>query len=176
MGHEAALELTTLADYRLTESVAEGGFGVVHRGLDPSGKPVAVKRLRERGADPEELADEFRTLARLRHEHIVPLLSFGFAADGSPYLVTEWIEGTDLKTFGAGKPLATLAPALGGILRALEYLHVRGVLHRDLKPRNVLVDTNGRARLIDFGLAGIAGGTGSRSGTPAYAAPERMLS
>jgi hypothetical protein len=172
--YDTTVQPETLSGYVIEAVQGEGGFGVVYRGRSPSGAPVAIKRARERGADPEELAQEFRLLARLRHEHIVALLDFGFE-DGAPYLVTEWIEGTDLRTWARGKPLDAVAPALGGVLRALEYLHARGVLHRDLKPQNVLVDGAGRARLIDFGLAGVAGGGASRSGTPAYAAPERLL-
>jgi len=163
-----------LDGYRLDALIGEGGFGVVHRATAPSGDVVAVKRLSLAGADPEELADEFRLLVRLRHEHIVPVTDFG-ASDGRPYLVTAWIEGGDLRNFGKGKDLRTLAPTLGGILRALEYMHARGVLHRDLKPQNVVVTPQGKAMLIDFGLAGALGRGGSRSGTPAYAPPERLL-
>jgi DNA-binding NtrC family response regulator/predicted Ser/Thr protein kinase len=160
--------------YRLEALIGEGGFGVVHRAIAPSGETVAVKRLATAGADPEELADEFRLLARLRHAHIVPVLGFGFA-EGRPYLATAWIDGTDLRAYGKGKDLRALAPMLGGVLRALEYIHARGVLHRDLKPQNIVVTPDGTAHLIDFGLAGVTGRGGSRSGTPAYAPPERLL-
>jgi transcriptional regulator with GAF, ATPase, and Fis domain/predicted Ser/Thr protein kinase len=163
-----------LEGYEIEAAIGEGGFGVVYRGRARDGRLVAIKRLRDEGQDPRDLADEFRLLARLRHEHIVPVIDFGFA-EGAPFLVTEWIEGCDLRTFSREKPLSALAPALAGVLRALEYLHARGVLHRDLKPQNVIVERGGRARLIDFGLAGVVGGGGTRSGTPAYAAPERLL-
>ncbi|GIW71491.1 MAG: hypothetical protein KatS3mg102_1033 [Planctomycetota bacterium] len=164
-----------LGGYRLLERVGEGGFGVVWRAQAPSGRPVALKRLAAPGAQAEELAEEFRLLARLRHPHIVPVLDFGFDAEGAPYLVTAWIEGSGLGSWARGRSLAELAPALAGVLRALEYLHARGVLHRDLKPDNVLVDAAGHALLIDFGLAGLAGAQARRAGTPAYVPPERLL-
>src|SRR5437870_4995199 len=133
------VEPAQLGKYRLESVIGEGGFGVVYRARAPGGAVVAIKRRRERGAAPEELADEFKVLERLRHDHILALLDFGFE-DGAPYLVTEWIEGRDLRSFAAGKPLATLAPTLAGVLRALEYLHARGALHLDLRPPNVPVD------------------------------------
>jgi transcriptional regulator with GAF, ATPase, and Fis domain len=163
-----------LGDYRVLDAVGEGGFGVVYRAEAPDGRLVALKRLRETGAAAEELAYEFRLLTRLRHPHIVPVLDFGFA-DGAPYLVADWIEGADIATACGGRPLAALAPTLAGVLRALEHMHARGVMHRDLKPQNILVDADGTAHLIDFGLAGLTGRGGSRSGTPAFVPPERLL-
>ncbi|RME74544.1 MAG: hypothetical protein D6776_05055, partial [Planctomycetota bacterium] len=165
---------TRIDDYEILERVGEGGFGHVLRARAPDGRVVAIKRLHDATAAADELAYEFRLLTRLRHPHIVAVLDFGFT-DGVPYLVTDWIEGADIVTACRGWPLRELAPTLAGMLRALEHMHARGVLHRDLKPHNVLVDAHGKAWLIDFGLAGLAGRGGSRSGTPAYAPPERLL-
>ncbi|MHC4830184.1 MAG: serine/threonine-protein kinase, partial [Planctomycetota bacterium] len=163
-----------IGGYRLTATLGEGGFGTVYKAEDPSGAIYALKQLHEAGADPDELAYEFRVLSRVNHPHIVPVTDFGFSGE-RPYLVSQWIDGQSLREYAREHSREEILQTLGGVLRALEYLHARGLLHRDLKPQNVVVNADGHAFLIDFGLAGLTGQDAGRSGTPAYVAPERLL-
>jgi predicted Ser/Thr protein kinase len=180
-GHER--EQTLAGRYELLEVVGRGGAGVVYRARDKQrGEYVAVKMLHESVADDPELLQRFereaRVLRRLRHPAIVRLRDFGYDAQ-RPFLVMEFVEG---------RPLQQLLPlprprALALVLElcdALRHAHERGLVHRDVKPGNILVDPNGRVRLADFGIAGFldtqaeARLTASSHvvGTPAYMAPE----
>ncbi len=103
------------------------------------------------------LAQEFRTLAALRHPHIISVLDYGFISRSEPFFTMELLEhGKSLGEASEGLPLQAKAELLAQLLRALSYLHRHGILHRDLKPANVLVisDSDGpKVKLLDFGLA-----------------------
>lgn len=129
------------------------------------------------------LTQEFRTLAGLRHPHIVSVLDYGFDRDHQPYFTMELLEGGNtLDRAAAGQPFPVQVGLLLQILQALTYLHRRGVLHRDLKPGNILVVPSPRGpqvKLLDFGLAVFSQEMRSRSadiaGTIGYIAPEVLV-
>lgn len=168
--------------YEVLSEVGRGARGVVHlcrdRQLD---RTVAVKGLIDTsGADFERFEREARVAARLHHPHIVPV--FDFARDGAQaYLAMDYIAGHSLdRRIEAGDlPRRDLVEVLRQIAEALHYAHQMGVVHRDVKPENIIVDAGGRGHLTDFGLARRIEGeerltlTGAILGTPAYLSPEQ---
>ncbi len=159
-----------------------GGMSVVLEAVRiEDGRRVAVKRLREDVAGRADIVERFRreagVMERLQHPRIVRLLEWG--GDGSElYLVLDWMPGGSLAErwaeAGVRERLGWLADAAEG----LAFAHAMGVVHRDVKPSNILIDAEGRARLTDFGLARSWGETslerpGSILGTPPYIAPEQ---
>ncbi|MGW5364027.1 serine/threonine-protein kinase [Actinopolymorpha pittospori] len=178
----ATVELTRLGGYVLRERIGEGGMGVVHRATDVRGRVVAVKVLRPHVAGDAEsrarFAREARVLARVRGRHIAQVLDTDVAA-AMPYLVTEFVDGPPLYEVVEDEgPLEgpDLADLAGDLADALCSIHGAGVVHRDLKPGNVLIE-DGIAVVIDFGIAQIADDTrmtmpGLVYGTPGYVAPE----
>ncbi|HOA59186.1 MAG TPA: serine/threonine-protein kinase, partial [Dermatophilaceae bacterium] len=172
-----------LGPYRLIQRIGEGGMGVVHLALDPHGRAVAVKVLRPHVAhDPEaraRLEREVATLARIRHPRVAPIIDCDLSGD-RPFVVTRYIAGDALDDrvdtrgpLSAGD-LLLLARGLHG---ALEAIHAVGVVHRDLKPGNVLLEDDGEPVVIDFGIAHVAEdprltATGLVMGTPGYLSPE----
>ena len=168
--------------YRLDGIVGRGGMSDVYRALDlRGGRHVAVKIVRT--GDPEfahRLAREARTLERIRHPGLLRLLATG-TVDGQAFIVTELAEGHDLARRLRDGPLTPAATAdLGGTLAgALAYIHARGIVHRDVKPANVLFGADGGARLADFGIARLIDASthtvaGTTLGTTAYMAPEQL--
>ncbi|MFB7539395.1 serine/threonine-protein kinase [Streptomyces zaomyceticus] len=171
--------------YRLGERLGKGGTGVVRRATDELlGRPVAVKTLiLDTDADPAGALREARVVARVRHPHVIVVHDV-VEHDGRPALVMELVDGGSLADRlaapgGALSPRETARLGLA-LLDALSAAHAHGVLHRDVKPANVLLEkATGRAVLTDFGIASLPGattlsGTGVFVGTPEYTAPERM--
>ncbi|UJR80159.1 serine/threonine-protein kinase [Sandaracinus amylolyticus] len=161
-----------VGDYRLLRPLGRGGMAEVWLGRHSlTGGSAAVKVLRDgAGATARaSLARERRALARLHHPSIVALF------DGGPdHLVTSFVDGTDLAR--RMRAPVSAAEALGiarAIALALDHAHRRGVVHRDVKPSNVLIDVRGDAFLGDFGVASIDGDQADAVGTPAFAAPEQ---
>jgi serine/threonine protein kinase len=157
-------------------------MGTVYRAIDTRlGRPVAVKLIVESAAaDEERFRAEVRTLAHLSHPHLVRLLDAGIS-DGRLFFVMELIEGLTLGTRLQEGPLSTdEAAVLGsGVASALAYVHRAGIVHRDVKPANILIDRDGAPHLADFGIARLVGSTGMTAtglalGTPAYLAPEQV--
>jgi tetratricopeptide (TPR) repeat protein/tRNA A-37 threonylcarbamoyl transferase component Bud32 len=179
--------------YALDSVIGRGGMGEVFQATDRlTGQSVALKRLsapmsqlqfasRPSGQDSQHLrlalAQEFRTLASLRHPHIISVLDYGFDEQEQPFVVMELLasEGTVVQV-GKRLPVAGRLELLMQMLQALGYLHRRGVIHRDLKPDNVLI-VNGQVKVLDFGLA-ISQAELAKSnadetvGTISYMAPE----
>ena len=176
-----------IGKYEVIDRLGSGAFGVVYRCRDAAlDRTVAVKVLSTAGhADPdllERFQRESRAAARFSHPHIVPVFDSGLDGDW-PYLVMEHVEGQSLDLL-IGSPRLTLETTLRVIFhlaQALQAAHEQGVVHRDVKPANVLIDHEGRPKLTDFGLARLATDPGglSRSGdllgTPRYMSPEQVL-
>jgi serine/threonine protein kinase len=168
-----------LGIYRLLEPIGEGATAVVHRALDPYGRPVAVKEPRFDGPEVRQrLAREIAVLSKIRSPHVVTLLDGDVTGD-RPYLVTQYVAGVPLrslvKTYGPlrGAALHRFAQQLAAALAAI---HEAGVVHRDLTPANIMV-LGGSPVVVDFGIAHDAAATqstrpGMLVGTPAYLAPE----
>jgi serine/threonine protein kinase len=171
--------------YRLQKRIAEGGFGHVWQGLDlVTGKRVAVKVAKQhRVSSPDQqgaFRDEAIRAARLRHPGIVAVLDVGREGDAW-FHVSDLIEGMDLgEWMKHHRPTpAEAARMAAGVARALDHAHRQGIIHRDVKPSNILVDREGRLFLTDFGIAVTEEQLRLRAvdcaGTLAYMAPEQAL-
>lgn len=177
--------------YRILGRLGEGGMGTVFKALDPDlGRPVAVKipHFEGHGAAREAAVGRFlreaRAAAQVRHPHVCPIHDVG-VQDGMPFAVMALIEGTNLgeKIQGGGQPeIPEAVELIAKVAEGLEAAHVLGIVHRDVKPGNILLDESGEPYLTDFGLAWAPpssdGGTritrtGAIVGTPAYMAPEQ---
>jgi serine/threonine protein kinase len=182
-----------IGPYAIVERIGEGGMGVVYRARAPgSDHDVAVKVMRVPSPTVRaRLQREARALEALAHPHVVRVETHGELADGGFFVAMEHVAGPTLRQW-----LAT-APGREAILRrfveiadALAAAHRVGIIHRDVKPDNVRVTPDGRAKLLDFGLAKALAGsaaaelthlgdrltaTGAWLGTPGYAAPEQLL-
>jgi serine/threonine protein kinase len=171
--------------YRLGERIAGGGMGSVYRAVDESlGRPVAVKLLRrELAAEPaylERFRREARASAALSHPGVAGVYDYG-ELGGSAFIVMELVEGETLaeRIAARGRLPWTDASAIGEqVARALAAAHAHGLVHRDVKPGNVLVDAAGRAKVTDFGIAKAAASatltrTGMVVGSANYVAPEQ---
>ena len=168
-------DLPNWSRYRVVRKIGEGSGGCVHLARDLyARKAVALKRCAAEVAS--QAAAEASVLAGIRFPGVVRLLDAGLdPRDGSFLAVFEHVEGTDLMAATEALEPVQYAGWLAEILRALAFVHRRGLVHRDLKPQNLLVEGDaetGRAVLIDFGLAAAFSEPGSRSGTPGYLAPE----
>jgi serine/threonine protein kinase/formylglycine-generating enzyme required for sulfatase activity len=172
-----------LGRYRITAMLGSGGFGAVYRGFDEElRREVAVKvpfrRRMLSGLGAEVYLAEARTLAGLDHPGIVPVYDFGQTETGLPYVVSKLVEGTDLRSrLQQGRPShRESADIIASVAQALHHAHQRCLVHRDVKPANILLDRAGRSYLADFGLAlreeDYGKGPGL-AGTPVYMSPEQ---
>lgn len=167
--------------YEIRAEAGSGSVGVVFRAFQPSvGREVAIKvvdpDLANRSEFVRRFTEEAKVVASLEHPHIVPLHDFWREPNGA-FLVMRWMEGGTLED-RAGTPMASseVAHIFGQLADALEYAHSAGVIHRDIRPENVLFDSSRNAYLCDFGLAVVAGGKGPGTGSPLvqpYASPEQ---
>ncbi len=179
----------SLGRYHILEQLGEGGMAIVYKAYDTRlERDVAVKVIR-RGAFPPDHLDqilkrferESKALAKLFHPNIVKVLDFG-NYEGSPFMVLEYSPGGTLKQrLGKPIPWQESIPLLLPLARALEYAHGQGIIHRDVKPSNILLTKTNQPLLTDFGIAKILErgdattltGTGVGVGTPEYMAPEQ---
>jgi serine/threonine protein kinase len=171
-------------DYRLARKLGGGTFGDVYLGEHTGNKtPAAVKILQVRLTNSEDLKDyinEIRSLFRLQHPNIVPLLDFGIERD-TPFLIMAYApNGTLRQPKGTRLPLDTIVSYIQQIAEALQHAHDRKLIHRDVKPDNILSGPNGQVWLSDFGIVSIAHSSRSLNtqdgaGTIPYMAPEQIL-
>ena len=175
---------TRLGAYEVTRLIGRGAMGTVymarHEALD---RTAAVKVMLTLGDDPVAAARfnrEGRAIALLRHSNIVTVYDYG-EYEGTPYLIEEFVPGGSLADrLKQGKPTQEVGlRLLRGIAAGLDYAHKRGVVHRDVKPMNVLMGPDDTPVIADFGLAKVAQqpamtATGVSTGTPAYMAPEQI--
>jgi ABC-type branched-subunit amino acid transport system substrate-binding protein/streptogramin lyase len=175
----------TFAGYRIDSLLGRGGMGVVYRAWDESlERPVALKLIAPELAEDERFRVRFlresRLAASLDHPNVVPIHEAG-ERDGQLYIAMRYVEGDDLRTLldreGKLSPDRALG-MLAQIADALDAAHRRGLVHRDVKPGNVLLDEDGHAYLSDFGITKQVGGastdTGRVAGTLDYLAPEQI--
>lgn len=169
--------------FQLQRELGRGGFGSVYLGIPRAGGlPAAVKLGIDHGEKDQRLRilREVELLRELRHPRLANLLGLFETRSGDLALVYELVEGVPLSRHLGGRPVdpREAVPWLSDMVEALGYLHAHGVLHRDLKSGNVMIEPNGRARLLDFGLAravapgGTITATGLLYGTPEFMAPE----
>jgi serine/threonine-protein kinase len=175
-----------LGPYRLGERLGEGGMGVVFRAVhEPDGEEVALKILRAElsGDDTfrKRFVHEARAAGEVRHKHLVPIEDAG-EVDGHPYLAVAFVRGETLEArlAKAGSlPMDELGRVIAHVASGLDALHAAGIVHRDVKPSNVMLDEAGSASLTDFGLAKGRAYTvltkpGMVMGTLDYLAPELL--
>ncbi len=181
-----------LPPYEILSVLGRGGMGVVfqarHRSLD---RLVAIKLLpaalaTDAATAAQRFQNEARLLAKLSHPAIVGVYDFGETANGQLYFVMEYVDGSDLARViqeRGALPVPEAVAVATQVCEALEYAHARGVIHRDIKPGNVLIDAEGHAKVADFGLARIEDRalrafltmTGAPLGSADFVAPEVLL-
>ena len=179
--------MATFGRYEILDKLGEGAMGVVYRARDASlGRVVALKMLSADLGAEEELHQRFQreaeAIGRLSHPNIVTVYDVG-ESSGQLYMAMELLEGDDLRSLiekRAAIAFADRVRILIQICTGLAYAHSRGVVHRDIKPANILVGSDGRAKILDFGLARVSARStitrrGVILGTPDYMAPEQAM-
>ncbi len=181
----------SIGRYHIIEQLGEGGMATVYKAYDTQlEREVAIKVIRIDAFPPAVLERmlkrferEAKAMAKMSHPGIVKVYDYG-EFEGTPYLVMEYLPGGTLKgLMGTSMPSQKAAVLLVPVAHALEYAHKRGVLHRDVKPANILITEEGQPVLTDFGIAKLLEddkghtltGTGVGIGTPEYMAPEQGL-
>jgi serine/threonine-protein kinase len=174
-----------IGKYHIIELVGEGAMGVVYRATDSVlDRTVAIKVMNESIARQEDLRKRFlheaQAAASLQHPNVVSIYDMG-EVDGHMFIAMEFVDGVDLeKLLELGQPLSLQAKLdiIIDVLTGLTFAHKRGIVHRDIKPANIRVTEDGRAKIMDFGVAHLASSsmtsTGSFLGTPSYMAPEQI--
>lgn len=175
--------------YRIERKLGEGGFGTVYQAFDLKNQRAVALKVLKPGPDGQDIARvsrfrrEARAIASLQDPHIVQLFDFGHTESGEFFMACELVEGADLGEICESRRFseAEAARLLFEILRALEEAHSAGLLHRDIKPQNIRIRTDGVAKLLDFGLVQQTDGTeqgltktGQVIGTPRYMSPEQL--
>jgi serine/threonine protein kinase len=176
---------TKLGQYEVQELIGEGAMGTVYRAYhEQLARTGAVKVMHAISPDKDSISrfrHEAQAIARMRHPNILNVFDFG-EYEGAPYMIVEYVPGGNLAGRMSQGPLdrATALRFLRGIAAGLDYAHAQGIVHRDVKPANVLLERDETPVLADFGLAKMLQGssvksmTGVTTGTPAYMAPEQV--
>src|SRR5688572_26190554 len=182
---------TTIGSWRVESVVGAGGMGVVYRAerADAAFKRLAALKVIRPGSDSEGIVRRFQaereTLAALDHPNIARLLDGGSTPDGQPYFVMEFVEGVPIDRYCDEQrlPIARRLRLFEAVCAGVQYAHENLVVHRDLKPDNILVMRDGTPKLLDFGVAKLAGvgttpgdepGTATWLMTPDFASPEQL--
>ena len=153
--------------FTLDKELGQGGMGTVYRATDQLlGRNVAIKLLKDSGTEEEaeQIRLEAQILARLVHDKIVRLYDFG-ESEGTYFLVMEEVNGPSFSNRWRDLLLADRLRICGQVAEALDYAHLQGVIHRDVKPGNVLLTPSDEAKLSDFGLSLVTGDRSDQSGT-----------
>jgi serine/threonine-protein kinase len=181
--------LQNIGKYEIRREIGRGAMGVVFEGYDPAiGRRVAIKTLRLEIFEATQADDvrarfrrEAQSAGQLSHPHIVTIHDYGEHL-GMPYIVMEYIVGTELSRIlgrGTRLPVAESARLMLQLLAALGYAHEHKVVHRDIKPGNIVILEDGSLKVVDFGIAHVEASnltdTGALLGTPAYMSPEQFL-
>lgn len=174
---------TSLGKYALRAVLGRGGMGVVYEAWDPSlNRSLAVKLLEHVGEIPPEAITRFRReaqiVAALNHPNIVTIYELG-EENGAPFIAMELVRGSSLSELIGRRIVWTLAEktrVIADLCLALQCAHDAGIIHRDVKPANIMISVNGQVKLLDFGVAHLAGSSLTHThdllGTPAYIPPE----
>ena len=180
---------SSLGRYRVLKEIGRGSMGTVYLGKDPTiQRFVAIKTVRLDEAGDTEEAEAMKTrffreaesTGRLSHPNIVTIYDAGEQA-GLGFIAMEYLEGTTLRSYGRPQhllPLAAVMETVAAVADALDYAHRQGVVHRDIKPANIMLTSEPRVKVMDFGIATLASSTKTRSmailGTPSYMSPEQV--
>jgi serine/threonine protein kinase len=174
-----------IGNFRVIEELGRGGFGIVYGAVDDDlDRTVAIKLLTAPisavGPDQDNLVREARLLAEMNHPYIATVYHLGFHQD-QPYIVMEFVPDGLTDRMGSGGRLSAgeAVRIAGQVCEGLAYAHKRGVIHRDIKPQNILISEGGDVKIVDFGLARGANvdslfSEGEFGGTPHYSAPEQF--
>jgi serine/threonine protein kinase len=181
----ADAKIPDIGKYHIIELVGEGAMGVVYKAKDSVlDRTVAIKVMNESIARQDDLRKRFlheaQAAASLQHPNVVCIYDLG-EMDGHLFIAMEFVQGVDLeKLIEMGEPLSLQArlDIIIDVLAGLTFAHKRGIVHRDIKPANIRVAEDGRAKIMDFGVAHLASSsmtrTGSFLGTPSFMAPEQI--
>jgi tetratricopeptide (TPR) repeat protein len=181
--------LRQIGKYAVLDVIGTGGMGIVYKAHDPAiGRTVAIKMLRQSdaasGIFDRFFSREMKSTGNLNHKNIVTVYDSG-EQDGNPYLVMEFLEGEPASKIVSERRAMPLVEKLDLVIQVcdgLQYAHDRNIIHRDIKPANVIVMADGTVKIVDFGVARIAGGessivqTGQLVGSLSYMSPEQINS
>jgi len=175
---------TTVGPYRIVRQLGHGGMGTVFlatRDTEEFEQRVAIKLVRGGESLVQRFRQERQILAALEHPNIARLIDGGTTADGLPYLVMEYVEGTPIDEYCRKCTIPEKLRLFLQLCNAVQYAHQALIIHRDIKPANVLVTADGTPKLLDFGIARLASrdtnpeAGATRMMTPEYASPEQLL-
>ena len=189
-GHNILIDQTLVERYHVTAKIGEGGMGSVYKANDLKlNSEVVIKTPHAALIKDAEFAARFRreirSLVQLSHAHIVKVMDVG-VHDGLPFAVMQYLPGGSLEERQRPCAPSEILEWLDDIADALDFMHQRGLIHRDVKPANILLDESGRAYLGDFGIAKVVAaddesnqkgltGTGTMIGTGEFMAPEMLM-
>ncbi|MGC9946646.1 MAG: serine/threonine-protein kinase [Bryobacteraceae bacterium] len=178
---------TEIGNYRIVDKLGAGGMGVVYKAIDTHlDRVVAIKALNPEFSQNPELLERFRGEARaqaqLNHPNLATLYAF-LVQDGAAYMVMEFVDGETFHAMLKARgpiPAAEAVPLFRQALAGIGHAHRLGIVHRDIKPTNIMLNRDGIVKVMDFGLAKVAGGhgmtrSGVRLGTAYYMSPEQVL-
>ena len=176
--------IKTIGKYVIERELGSGTMGTVHLGYDSILDQRRAIKVMKTGVEDEELRKRFfreaQSAAKLDHPNIIRILDLDVDANNHPYIVMEYVEGEDLKTYIDQKrfiPFAKKLKIITDVCAGLDHAHEKGVIHRDIKPGNIRINRYGDAKILDFGLARLESADASRTtgviGSPYYMSPEQ---